>query len=147
MNTKLIYFLAGSLGMLLQICMKIAKLKSESKAANHTFVFKDYFRNDWPAILGSLVSVAIAVVCIDELLAAKPGIENYIKWFFVFVGFTGSSIIQSVLSVTSRKIQAIVDLKTNIADGITPAVDAGNVEAVKEIKKDEEKITEIGLEK
>ena len=84
---------------------------------------------------------------IDELLAAKPSLSEYIKWFFIFVGYTGSSLIQSVLSATSKKINAIIDLKTNLADGVTPAVNATNSEAVVEIKKDEEKVdTDIGKE-
>lgn len=138
------YILAGSLGVLLQILLKIPQLQSRAKAANHSFSLKDYFKNDWAVILASFVSVAIACVCVDELIAIKPVIAEYIKWFFVFVGFTGSTIIQAVLSVTNKKIMAVIDVKTNIADGVTPIVDATNVEGVKEIQKDEEK-TKVDL--
>lgn len=143
MDISLNYFIAGALGVILQLCIKIPILKSQSEKANHPFSFKEYLANDWYTILGSFVSVGILIVCIDELLAVKPELEKYIKWLFVFVGFTGSSIIQSIFSITSKKIMAIIDIKTNIADGIQPPVDSGNVEGVKEIAKDKAELNEI----
>lgn len=128
-------FAIGSLGALLQILGKIQALKIRSKAANHSFTFKDYFTDDWPAILASFVSVAIAVLCVNELLKIKPALGDYIKWFFVFIGYTGSSLVQAVLSVTGKKLLAVIDIKTNVADGVTPAVDATNIEGLKEIEK------------
>lgn len=140
MSNQLTYILAGLLGVLLQILLKIPELQKRSKAANHAFSLKGYLKDDWAVIAASFVSVAIAIVCIDELIAIKPGIANYIKWLFVFVGFSGATLISAVLSVTNKKIMAVIDIKTNIADGVTPAVDAGNVEGVKEIKKDEDAV-------
>lgn len=138
MSNLLSYFLAGTLGVIFQICViKIPKLQAQSKVANHAFSYKQYFKDDLAAIIGSFVSVFIMIVCIDELLQVKPELSKYIKWLFVFVGFTGSSIIQAVLSVTSNKIMKIIDVKTNIADGVTPPVNATNVEGAKEIAKDE----------
>lgn len=135
-SSTTVYLLAGSLGVLLQICLKVNALKVQSKVANHSFSFKDYFRDDVFTILGSFITVIIGVICLDEIIGLNAGIEKYVKWFFVFVGFTGSSIIQSAFSVTSKKIQAIIDVKTNIADGVKPAVDATNIEGAKEIQKD-----------
>ena len=146
-NQLPVYFLGGALGVLLQILFKIQNLKKQSTIANHSFSVKDYFKDDFISIISSFVAVGIAIYVIDELLAAKPSLSEYIKWFFIFVGYTGSSLIQSVLSATSKKINAIIDLKTNLADGVTPAVNATNSEAVVEIKKDEEKVdTDIGKE-
>ena len=146
-NQLPIYFLGGALGVLLQILFKIQNLKKQSAIANHSFSVKDYFKDDFISIISSFVAVGIAVYVIDELLAAKPSLSEYIKWFFIFVGYTGSSLIQSVLSATSKKINAIIDLKTNLADGVNPAVNATNSEAVVDIKKDEEKVdTDIGKE-
>ena len=127
--------------MILQILLKIPQLQQRSKAANHDFSIKDYFKDDWAVILASFVTVGIVIICIDELIAVKPELANYIKWLFVFVGFTGSSILQAVLSVTNKKIMAIIDIKTNIADGVNPPVDATNIAGVSEIKKDELKTT------
>lgn len=140
-SSTLTYLLAGSLGVLLQICLKVNALKTQSKTANHPFIFKSYFTDDIFTILGSFITVIIGVICLDEIIGLNAGIEKYVKWFFVFVGFTGSSIIQSAFSVTQKKIQAIIDVKTNIADGIKPAVDASNAEGAKEIQKDKDEIS------
>lgn len=144
MNSILLsYFLAGTLGVVFQICaLKIPKLQQQSKVANHAFSFKEYLTDDWPAILASFVAVGIMIACIDELLQVKPELSKYVKWLFVFVGFTGSSIIQAILSVTNKKIMQIIDVKTNIADGVQPPVNATNIEGAKEIEKDELKTNE-----
>ena len=142
MNPLVSYFLGGSLGVLLQILLKIQQLKKQSKIANHIFSFKEYFSDDWISILTSFVSVGVAIYTMDELINAKPQLAEYIKWFFIFVGFSGSSLIQSVLSVTAKKIDSIIDIKTNIADDIHPAVDASNIEGQKEIVKDEKQVSD-----
>lgn len=135
--TFLIYFIAGSLGILLQIfAVKIPTLKAKYKAANHDFKFSEYFKDDWSTILASFVSVAILIVGLDELLDLKPDLEKYVKWLFIFVGFTGSSIIQTALSVANKKIMQIIDIKTNIADGVQPPVNDSNKEGAKEIKNE-----------
>lgn len=140
MNAQLpIYFLGGSIGVALQILFKIQSLKSRSKLANHSFSLKEYFNDDWVTILTSFVCIGAAVYVIDEFIKKTPELVDYIKWFFIFVGYSGSSVIQSVLSVTSKKINSIIDIKSNIADGIKPAVNPTNIEGVQEIKKDEEK--------
>lgn len=136
------YFLLGGLGLLLQTLMRINSLIQKSKIANHSFSFKEYISSDWATIASALVTVAIMTYCIDELLAAHPDLVQYIKWFFVFVGFTGSTIIQSIFSSFSKKINAVINIKTNIADGVNPPVDATNVEGVREIQKDENKVND-----
>lgn len=140
MNVIWTYFILGMLGMILQTSIKIAVLKSQSKAANHIFSFKDYIRDDWPVILGSVATVIIAILALDEYLPLSLLISKYVKIFFVFVGYTGSSILQVVFSIYNKKLMAVIDIKTNIADGKKPPIDAGNIEGVKEIKKDKEKL-------
>jgi hypothetical protein len=136
-NTLSSYFLAGTLGVLLQIlAVKIPSIKARYKVANREFTFKQYLTDDWYTILASFVSVGILIVGLDEILGLRPELEKYIKWLFVFVGFTGSSIIQTVLSVANKKVMSIIDVKTNIADGIIPPVTEGNIEGAKEMMKD-----------
>lgn len=136
----LTYFLAGAMGICLNILFKIQDLKKQSKIANHKFSLSDYFSDDWTTITISFVVVGIAIFTIKELLVAKPELEKHVKWFFIFVGYSGSSLIQAVLSAYTKKVAAIIDIKTNIADGITPAVDATNEEGKKEILKDREAV-------
>lgn len=133
-NTLLNYFLVGTLGVLFQICVvKIPRLRQTSLTANRPFSLKQYLSDDWPAITGSFVTLGILCFCLDELLYIKPEIAKYVKWLFVFVGFTGSSIIQALLSVTNKKIMALIDVKTDISDAVAD-VDDKKVKDIKENK-------------
>lgn len=115
----LIYLYAGVLGILLHIlAVKIPSIKAKSKVANLQFKLKDYLNDDWPAMLASLVSVGIMIVGLNELLQLRPELTRYVRWLFIFVGFTGSSIIQAGLSVANQKIMKIIDYKTNVADNL-----------------------------
>lgn len=140
MSNIWIYFILGMLGLLLQTSIKITVLKQQSKVANHIFSFKEYLINDWPVILGSIVTVVIAILALDEYLPLNSLIGKYVKIFFAFVGYTGSSLLQVAFSMYNKKLMALIDIKTNIADGKKPPVDAGNIEGVEEIKKDKEKL-------
>lgn len=131
------YFIPGVLGILLQVfAVKIPSLKQKFKVSNKVFSFKDYLSDDWPTLAASFVSVGILIVGLDEVIKVRPEIANYIKWLFVFVGFTGSSIIQLLLSVANKKIMQVIDVKTNIADGVEPPVNDTNKLGAKEIQKD-----------
>lgn len=140
MNTIWTYFLLGTLGLIVQTTIKIAVLKKQSRITNHVFSFRDYIRDDWPTIVGSLATVWIAILALDEYLPASPIITKYVKVFFAFVGFTGSSLIQAAFSFYGKKVMAIMDIKSNIADGKIPPITIDNIEGVKEIIKDKEKL-------
>lgn len=135
MDNAALYF-CGFAGCLIAILIKIQQLKAKSKVANHAFSLKDYFSDDYPSIILSFVVVVVSVIAGDELLRFKPALVDYLKWFYVFVGFGGTVPLLAVFSVFNRKIMAVIDIKTNIADGVEPAVDATNKEGVAEIKKD-----------
>lgn len=140
-NTILNHFLCGTLGVLFQICVvKIPRLRAASLNANRPFSFKEYISDDWPAIMGSFIAVGILCFCLDELLNIKPDLAKIVKWLFVFVGFTGSSIIQAILSVTNKKIMELIDVKTNISDSVVPDI---NDKVVKDIKEQDSKLSNI----
>ena len=126
-NKYVLYFLAGTLGVLLQIfAVKIPSLKKQFASSNTVFKFSAYLADDWYAIVASFVSLGILIVGLDEVLGLKPELVNYVKWMFIFVGYTGSSIIQYVLSLTSKKINAVIDIKTNIADNVEMPINDKN---------------------
>jgi len=135
MNENMIYILAGMLGVLLQIVIKISVLKKNATVANMQFVFSKYLRDDWPTIAGSFLTVFLFALFLPEIVAIKPDAVKFARIVFAFVGYTGSSFIQMVFGVTSKKILSIIDLKTNIADGVQPPVTPANVEAVPEVVK------------
>jgi hypothetical protein len=117
-TTYLLCFLAGLLGILFHIfAVKLPAIKQQAKVANMPFSYSAYFQDDLAAILGSLLTVVILLVVLDELVAFKPAVLPYLKAAFVFVGFTGSSILISLLGKAQDKINQVVDVKTDVADG------------------------------
>lgn len=109
--------LAGVLGIAFHIAaIKLPALKQRSEAANKPFSALDYFKDDWVTILGSVLTVAIFLLILDEVVHFNPIIMDYVKFFFAFVGFVGSSILQKAFSKTEKKILQVIDVKTNIAD-------------------------------
>lgn len=117
MNLIIQCLIAGLLGVAFQIVVKLIALKKRSKAANHDFNIIQYFKDDWLVYVSALLTVFIATYLLDELTRLHPEIVNYVKFFFVFVGYTGSSILHVLLGSTEKKILNVIDRKTNIADG------------------------------
>lgn len=111
-------FVAGLLGILFHVfVVKLPSVKARAKAANVEFSIKSYFQDDWVALGAALITVLIAVFALDELLGYRPNVLKYIKYLFFFVGFTGSSLLIALLGKTTKAINDIVDVKTDIADG------------------------------
>lgn len=135
MSDQTIYLLSGSLGVLLQIFLKIQTLKAQAKAANMEFIFKKYLADDLPTIAASFITVGLFILFIPDILAMKPDALKFGRIGFAFVGYTGSSVIQMLFSATSKKLLGILDLKSNIADGVVPPVTKENKEAVPEVAK------------
>lgn len=118
MDTRLYIWCAllGLLGIAFQTLLKINKLQQQSKLANHEFHFADYFKNDMVTVLLNVITLAVAIIAMDEIVKYKPQVLAYIKWCFFFIGYTGSSLLNSVLSKTQAGLNKIIDAKTDLAD-------------------------------
>jgi hypothetical protein len=116
-------FLAGLLGIAFHIfAVKLPATKTRAQVANMAFTYTAFFQDELAAILSSLLAVIAALVALDELVAYKPDVLPYIKVGFIFIGFTGSSVLIALLGKASSKINAVVDIKTNISDQVAPDV-------------------------
>lgn len=120
-------FLIGLLGIAFQTMMKIKVLSDKARAANTHFQFKDYFIQDYPTVILNFIVLTACIFASDEILNFKPILLNYIKGFYFFIGFTGSAILNMVLSNVNKRIMKIIDEKTNTADEIFPN---GNSETI-----------------
>ena len=54
---------------------------------------------------------------VDEIIGWNPFVIKYLKFGFAFIGYTGSDILSRAFGVASRKINAAIDIKTDVADG------------------------------
>lgn len=104
-------------GQLLQVFLvKLPAVKKRCLNANVEFSFKEYWKEDKYLIIATAIAGGMLIVGLNEIVHWKPVILNYVKWFFATVGAFGSSVVLSRFSVFEKRIQQIVDIKTNIAD-------------------------------
>ena len=110
--------IGGILGILFHIfVLKLPAVRARAKAANVPFKMSDYFKDDYLAIVASLLTVIILVWVLDEIIGYNPSFMRYIKFFFIFIGYTGSSVLVNVFGKFDKEVQKIVDIKTDISDG------------------------------
>jgi len=116
-NVYLDLFIGGILGQLLHVLvLKLPAVKKRAENANMQFNALQYFKDDWLGLSASIISILICIFVFDEITGAYPSIVKYAKFFFIFVGYTGSSFLLGIFSRAEKKIQTVVDVKTNIAD-------------------------------
>lgn len=109
----------GFIGILFHILLKIKALKKRSKAANINFSYVEFISEESITIAISAVAVVIFIIVLPELINYRSWIQDWVRFLFVFVGFTGSSILQSFFSKTEKNLLDVIDKKTNIADNKT----------------------------
>lgn len=106
------------IGIALQLLYKAFKLNQKAKISNEKFSLVTWMKDDYLALTLNTLSPFIVLYIGDEWLNYELGIVvKYLKSIFVFVGFSGSSVIMGFLSVADRKYNKIIDNKTNVADG------------------------------
>ena len=108
----------GIFGILLHIFLvKLPGHKQKCLAGNHPFSAKQYFKDDWVALVGAFITVLAVTYFLDEAIRAYPKLLDFVKFFMVFIGFTGSSLLVAVMGTATKKVMNVIDEKTNIADG------------------------------
>lgn len=118
MNIKIyiLCFIAGLLGQLFHMGIKIISFRKQAKVANTTFSVNQYLIDDsWPLLL-NVLALLIELFILDDIAKWQPIILDYFKFFFIAFGYMGSSLLSAALSKAQEKIDKVVDIKTNIAD-------------------------------
>lgn len=119
---------------------KIPDLRKTSRALNKTFYLKQWWNCDWNIIIGTQVIGALCIFGIDELVHWKPGILEYVKWFFAAVGAFGSEIAMTKGSQFKKQLTALTDVKASVSDAVT-----GGTETVHETIEKGEQATGIEI--
>lgn len=114
MNHIIEQLIGGLLGMAFHVfAVKLPSYKKSCIAGNIPFTVSGYFNYDWMAIIASVTAVIIAVFVMDEAIATYNPIQKYIKFFMIFIGFTGSSVLIAWLGRATSSALSIIDKKTN----------------------------------
>lgn len=121
-------FIAGLLGMMLHISLKIAKFKRKYSAHPTGKIIGLFFNAEWPAMLTSLVFIFLLMLVASEFIAApleetsavtgfKYKISNYIRTLFAFVGYSGSSLVYATFGkAEARLIKMAEDAGVQVDD-------------------------------
>ncbi len=111
-------FAVAIIGWALHTSLKLRSIQIKSKAANLEFKVRDYFNDDWLVIISCFLTIILFLLFIDEVFNINEKIIEYVKIGFGFVGYTGSDIASRLFSLADKKINSVIDYKTNIADGM-----------------------------
>ncbi|HWV69515.1 hypothetical protein [Chitinophaga sp.] len=108
----------GLLGIAVHLFFEIRDIRKQSLAANKPTSRWGIIKTESDNIILSVLAVVVFTVGFDEIAKAKPVILEWVKWFFIFVGFAGSYILFALFSKAKKQILEVIDKKTNIADGV-----------------------------
>lgn len=119
MDTNLILILAGIGGVLAHCLFKMDGMAKDYQTANIPFNWrKDYWYKDRFGILLSFLSVGLWFLIYQETSDNYEKLQAWKITSFVGMGLFGSYVIQLLMSRGKKKLREIVDVKTNIADGV-----------------------------
>jgi L-cystine uptake protein TcyP (sodium:dicarboxylate symporter family) len=123
--------LLALLGLALQLLLKYKSLKDKATKSNVALNFWEFVKQDFLSILATIVMIIIFVFVLDDIVNLHVKAIYWVKFLFVFAGYTGSDLILRLFGVTNRKLNNIIDKETgqsmdkiNIEEGKTDA--AGN---------------------
>lgn len=100
--------------------IKVPAIKERCRVANKAFQWHEWWGCDWNVIVGTQVIGALVILGLDEIITWKPEVLTYVKWFFSLLGAFGSTVAMAKMSQFEKSLNKIVDVKTDIADGLVP---------------------------
>jgi hypothetical protein len=103
--------------------VKIPSLKKQAKLGNAQFIWKDWWASDWNLVIFTNIVGVMVLIGLSEFLKWKPGAIDYIRWLFAAVGAFGNTVVLAKFSQYGKYLDSVIDVKTNIADGVTPPTD------------------------
>jgi len=118
MTDTLIPILTGIGGVLFHCLLKLNSLLKNARAANIDFnAARDYWKRDVIGISLSFLSVGIWFLIFGEIGAKYPSLVAFRVTSFFVMGAMGSYVLQLLLNTAQKKINAVVDRKSNESDG------------------------------
>lgn len=122
-STYLLCFLAGLLGMAFHVfAVKIPATKTAASVGNVKFTYGAFFQDELAAILANVIMLGIFIMLLPLIVKIKPEVGPYLIGLFAFVGYTGASFLIALMGKATAKINAIVNVKTDVADGVSKDV-------------------------
>lgn len=110
----IILLLIGHLAVFIHCLMKLNSLLTDARVGNINFnAWNDYWKRDAVGILTSAAIVWLWFLTYQEIVGYYPKWSGLLRVSFIFIGFTGSYLVQLLLSRSKRLIRQQIDLKTD----------------------------------
>lgn len=115
-------FAVGLLGTAIGVLVIIKGIAAKAASGNIQFSYAGYFKSDWFTPALSILLIGVALIF---LYYAQSAESHYIKYvsdqilvlaFFLLIGLAPNFVINTFLGVATKRINAAIDYKTNIAD-------------------------------
>lgn len=100
-------------GALFHLLLKLDSKSKTAKAAKQTFSTKEYFMDEKFAIGANVVAQFIVLLWTPELMTNYPALEGWVMAINGLAGFAGSYLLSLVFGAASRKVNKMIDEKTN----------------------------------
>jgi hypothetical protein len=119
------FFAIALLGSLIHASLKLRSLQQKAKVGNAgAFNAWQYMKEDVFAHVAAFATILLALFfAADTLHHLTLLIGNdvramlIVKGIFAFVGYSGSDVASRLFGAASKRLNTIIDQKTNIADG------------------------------
>lgn len=108
----------GFLGLVFAVLMQLKSQKDKAKVANLPFKISSFFADEWINVALSIVVIIIGLVLIPSVVGWRPQYITFVKPAFLPIGYMGTDIILKLFGVVNKRLNAAIDVKTNIADGV-----------------------------
>ncbi len=119
MNTYIVMFIGGFLGIFLHSLMKVRGINRRLPSENYKSVFIEYWKSEWASIGVSVIAVVTAMFISSEYLNIKDTdktpaniteilqykIATFLKTTFVVLGYCADAAVNAFLGVTEKKLQ------------------------------------------
>lgn len=115
-------FIAGIIGVFLQMLYHYIDLRNLAKKSNTYLSFGEYVKEDWINSVISTLTICVALLAWDSYAHLPAWVMNNIIWVFCFVGFVGAEMLSKVFGAARKRLYDLIDRKTNVADNILPDI-------------------------
>lgn len=111
--------LIGLLGLVFAVLMQLKSQRDKAKVANLQFTMAGFFADEWINFSISLVVIIIGLVLIPTVVGWKPAYIPFVRPAFLPIGYMGTDIILKLFGVVNKRLNAAIDVKTDISDAAT----------------------------
>lgn len=95
--------IAAVIGILIHFVVRMIKSKRRADAAKITFSYKKAIQDDGLVLISNILGACAIVYILPNLLNWKPEYAGFVRPFYIFAGYSGSSVVLAALSAAEKR--------------------------------------------